>query len=602
MTLLVADRLALEFGGVAAVDDVSFAVERGEILAIIGPNGAGKTTLFNLLCGLLMPRRGRVTLDGEDVTGQAPYRLARLGLSRTFQNLNVFVRMSAVENVMVGRHLHEHRSVLSHLRALPAVRKQNRATRHRAKALLAQVGLRELADRPAGTLAYGALKRLEIARALATEPKILLLDEPAAGCNPVETSEIDAIIRDIARTGVAVMLVEHDMRLVMNVSDRILVLANGCTLAEGTAAEVRADPAVIEAYLGVRRAQETTHAVGSKPEERLWPDRGAARRVDRGGRGGERCPGRSQRRRQDHPDAGDFRRSAGLRRAHSLPRATDRKTAGACARRARHRPGAGRPAGVRTAVGRRQSPARRVDAADGRIRIRPGLGLRLVPDAGRQAARTRRRAVGRATTDARRGPRSDGKAAAPPARRTVDGPRADPGRPDPRHDCRAEAGRAHGAAGRAERAGRADHRRSRLCPGDRAHHRGRTRRRTARRRSRTIRLSRNMRGYAWKPTLQTGLDAERRGENGSARGCTPFRYQAARRILSRRSLSGLPGAARARSRPPDAGRIIFSQPLRPLRGGLSRSRDMELGQESGLQAEFRRQLAVRTSHHQPGFQ
>jgi len=262
MTLLVADRLAVEFGGVAAVDDVSFAVERGEILAIIGPNGAGKTTLFNLLCGLLMPRRGRVTLDGEDVTGQAPYRLARLGLSRTFQNLNVFLRMSAVENVMVGRHLHEHRSVLSHLLALPAVRKQNRETRHRAKALLTQVGLRELADRPAGTLAYGALKRLEIARALATEPKILLLDEPAAGCNPVETSEIDAIIRDIARTGVAVMLVEHDMRLVMNVSDRILVLANGCTLAEGTAAEVRADPAVIEAYLGVRRAQETTHAVG----------------------------------------------------------------------------------------------------------------------------------------------------------------------------------------------------------------------------------------------------------------------------------------------------------------------------------------------------
>ena len=140
MTLLVADRLAVEFGGVAAVDDVSFAVERGEILAIIGPNGAGKTTLFNLLCGLLMPRRGRVTLDGEDVTGQAPYRLARLGLSRTFQNLNVFVRMSAVENVMVGRHLHEGRNVLPHLLALPAVRKQNRDTRRRAEALLAQVG------------------------------------------------------------------------------------------------------------------------------------------------------------------------------------------------------------------------------------------------------------------------------------------------------------------------------------------------------------------------------------------------------------------------------------------------------------------------------
>jgi len=262
MTLLVTEKLAMEFGGVAALDGVSLAVAPGEILAIIGPNGAGKTTLFNLLCGLLMPRRGRVMLDGEDVTGQAPHRLACLGLSRTFQNLNVFLRMSAVENVMVGRHLHEHRNVLAHLLALQAVRRQNRETRRRAEALLAQVGLHKLADRPAGTLAYGALKRLEIARALATEPKILLLDEPAAGCNPVETSEIDGIIRDIARTGVAVMLVEHDMRLVMNVSDRIHVLANGRTLAEGTAAEVRADPAVIEAYLGVRRAQEATRAVG----------------------------------------------------------------------------------------------------------------------------------------------------------------------------------------------------------------------------------------------------------------------------------------------------------------------------------------------------
>jgi branched-chain amino acid transport system ATP-binding protein len=261
MTLLVADRLAMEFGGVAAVDGVSFAVERGEVFAIIGPNGAGKTTLFNLLCGLLVPRRGRVTLDGEDVTGQPPHRLARRGLSRTFQNLNVFLRMSAIENVMVGRHLREHRNVLSHLLALPAVCKQNRETRGRAEALLAQVGLQKLADRPAGTLPYGALKRLEIARALATEPKILLLDEPAAGCNPVETSEIDSIIRDIARAGIAVVLVEHDMRLVMNVSDRIHVLANGRTLAQGTAAEVRADPAVIEAYLGIHRAQETARAV-----------------------------------------------------------------------------------------------------------------------------------------------------------------------------------------------------------------------------------------------------------------------------------------------------------------------------------------------------
>jgi len=261
MSLLVADNLAMEFGGVAAVDGVSFTVNQGEIFAIIGPNGAGKTTLFNLLCGLLRPLRGRVTLDGEDVTGEAPHLLAHRGLSRTFQNLNVFLRMSAIENVMVGRHLRERRHLLSHLVALPAVRKQNRETRARAEGLLAQVGLQRVADRPAGTLPYGALKRLEIARALATEPKILLLDEPAAGCNPVETSEIDRIIRNIARAGIAVMLVEHDMRLVMNVSDRVHVLANGRSLAQGTAAEVRADPAVIEAYLGVRRAQETARAV-----------------------------------------------------------------------------------------------------------------------------------------------------------------------------------------------------------------------------------------------------------------------------------------------------------------------------------------------------
>jgi branched-chain amino acid transport system ATP-binding protein len=260
MTLLVAETLVMDFGGVTAVDKVSFAVATGEIFAIIGPNGAGKTTLFNLLCGLLVPRRGRVTLDGEDVTGQAPHRLARRGLSRTFQNLNVFLRMTAVENVMVGRHSRERLHVLPHLLALPTVRRQNRDSRDRAGALLARVGLAKLAERPAGTLPYGALKRLEIARALATEPKILLLDEPAAGCNPVETEEIDAIIRDIARAGIAVVLVEHDMRLVMNVSDRIHVLANGRTLKEGTAAEVRADPVVIEAYLGVQRAREAARA------------------------------------------------------------------------------------------------------------------------------------------------------------------------------------------------------------------------------------------------------------------------------------------------------------------------------------------------------
>jgi len=250
MTALAVTDVAISFGGVAAVAGVSFAVEPREIVAIIGPNGAGKTTLFNIVAGHYRPSRGRVTLHGDDVTGLAPHLLARHGLSRTFQNLQIFFRMTAAENVMVGRHLHERRALLPHLFALPSVLRQNRATRQRAEELLTFVGLSALADQPAGTMPYGALKRLEIARALATEPKVLLLDEPAAGCNAVETEEIDAVIQKVAASGVAVVLVEHDMKLVMKISSRIHVLDQGRTLAEGTAAEVRANPDVVKIYLG----------------------------------------------------------------------------------------------------------------------------------------------------------------------------------------------------------------------------------------------------------------------------------------------------------------------------------------------------------------
>ena len=262
MTILAAEHLSISFGGVQAVDDVSLAVEPGLVFSIIGPNGAGKTTLFNLMSGLYLPAQGRVRLAGEDVTRLVPEQLARRGLSRTFQNLQIFFRMSALDNVMVGRHRHESTGILADLLHLPVVGRQNQATRDAAAAALARVGLAAAAERPAGSLSYGGLKRLEIARALASEPKVLLLDEPAAGCNAVETSELEAIIRGIVRDGVTVVLVEHDMRLVMNVSDRIHVLANGRTLAEGTAAEVRANPAVIEAYLGIRARQETAGAVG----------------------------------------------------------------------------------------------------------------------------------------------------------------------------------------------------------------------------------------------------------------------------------------------------------------------------------------------------
>jgi branched-chain amino acid transport system ATP-binding protein len=260
VSILEAERLSIAFGGVRAIDDITLAIEPGVVFSIIGPNGAGKTTLFNLFSGLYVPLAGRVRFAGEDVTGLPPDQLARRGLSRTFQNLQIFFRMTVLENVMVGRQRHETTGTFADLLHLPSVARQNRRTREAARAALAQVGLEAEADRQADALPYGALKRLEIARALASEPKALLLDEPAAGCNPVETKQLDAVIRSIVKQGVTAVLVEHDMRLVMNVSDRIHVLANGRTLAEGTAAEVRANPEVVEAYLGVHGSQEAARA------------------------------------------------------------------------------------------------------------------------------------------------------------------------------------------------------------------------------------------------------------------------------------------------------------------------------------------------------
>ena len=250
MSLLRVQDLCKHFGGVTAVDMLSFTIEPGAIYSIIGPNGAGKTTVINLISGVHKPSSGRVFFEDEEVTGLPPHELAGRGLSRIFQNLQVFFNMTALENVMVGHHLHCDRRMLPALLHLPGIVRGDAACRAFAVELMETVGLGDYVDAEASMLPYGALKRLEIARALATRPKMLLLDEPAAGLNPAETDAIDRLIKGIAESGVTVLLVEHDMRLVMGISDRVLVLDQGRWLASGTTAEIRRNPKVVAAYLG----------------------------------------------------------------------------------------------------------------------------------------------------------------------------------------------------------------------------------------------------------------------------------------------------------------------------------------------------------------
>ncbi len=250
MSLLRVEDLSKEFGGVHAIADLAFSFNAGTIHSIIGPNGAGKTTLFNLISGIYTPTTGRIFLDDKDARGLAPYELAAMGLSRTFQNLQIFFNMTALENVMVGLHLRLDSRFWPTLLRVGGIGRKEEKAREQAAELMRFVGLEAYLDAAADAMPFGALKRLEIARGLASEPKIILLDEPAAGLNTNETEEIDGLIRKISETGVTVVLVEHDMRLVMGVSDHILVLDNGRKLGEGTAADIQSNTSVIQAYLG----------------------------------------------------------------------------------------------------------------------------------------------------------------------------------------------------------------------------------------------------------------------------------------------------------------------------------------------------------------
>ena len=251
MSMLDVQNLSIHFGGVKAVNDVSFSIDPGMIYAVLGPNGAGKTTLFNLITGVYKPTSGKIRLNGEEIQGKSPDELARRGVARTFQNLQICMNMSALENVMVGAHLRLDRNLIKGALHLPSITRRDAELREEAAGLMEFVGLGKQVGMRADAMSYGALKRLEIARALAMQPKLLFLDEPAAGLNHTETHEIDELVRKVADSGVTCVLVEHDMKMVMNLSQRILVLDYGRKLAEGTREEVRNNPDVIAAYLGV---------------------------------------------------------------------------------------------------------------------------------------------------------------------------------------------------------------------------------------------------------------------------------------------------------------------------------------------------------------